>query len=192
MKIRRNLISVCALALLSGLGLVPPSLAQSDHGPVENRFLFVFDTSSAMKKRLPAEEHAIGGLFDILLNGHLLPGDSIGIWTFNRDLHTGLVPLQRWSSDQLTTFPPELIGFIHKQRYTKDTRFDELIPALNEVVKTSPRLTIFIFCDGEGQVQVNDLPWAATINNTFKLHQREMAKGRVPYVIVLRSQIGPD
>ena len=192
MKIRRNLtrICICAFALFAGPGLVPPSLAQSDHGPVENRFLFVFDTSSAMKKRLPAEEKAISALFAIILNGHLRFGDTIGVWTFNQDPHTGEFPLQSWSDDKLTTFPLELIGFLKNQRYSKDTHFDALMPELNEVMKTSQRLTIFIFCDGDGQI--SDIPYAASLNSTFKQHQRQMEKGRIPFVVVLRSQIGQD
>ena len=143
-----------------------------------------------MKKRLPAEDHAITELFDITLNGHLRQGDTVGVWTFNQDLHTGVFPLQRWTGDKITSFPDQLIAFLKAQRYTKDTRFDELIPALNEVVKTSPRLTTIIFCDGDGLV--SDLPWADTINNTFKQRQRQMAKGRIPFAIVVRSQIGRD
>ncbi len=189
MKIRRTLTCICAVALLAPC-LVPPLLAQVDHGPVENRLLLVFDTSSAMKKRLPAEEKAINELFDITLNGHLRPGDSIGVWTFNRDLHTGEFPLRPWSSELITTFPPQLVAFLKNQRYTKDTRFDALLPTLSEIVRTSPRLTVIIFCDGDGHV--TDIPAAVGINQTFKQRYHQMAKARVPFVIVLRSQIGRD
>ncbi|HEV2319688.1 MAG TPA: hypothetical protein VGV18_08060, partial [Verrucomicrobiae bacterium] len=82
--------------------------------------------------------------------------------------------------------PPELAEFLKQQRYSKDTRFDALIPTLNEVVRTSMRLTVVIFCDGDGQVK--GIPAAAGINASIKQHHRQMEKARVPFVIVLRSQ----
>jgi hypothetical protein len=153
---------------------------------VENRYLLVFDTSSAMKRRLPAEGKSIDALFQITLNGKLHSGDSIGVWTFNRDLHMGDFPQQDWSDDAVNTFPPEIEGFLKKQRYAKDTRFDGLIPTLNEVVQKCPRLTTIIFCDGDGQV--SGIPGADGINSSFKQHGHLMEKSKMPFVIVLRSQ----
>jgi hypothetical protein len=169
-------------------GIFSPLHAQSGQRRVENRLLLVFDTSSAMKKRVPTEVKAVDQLFELTLNGKLRPGDSVGIWTFSRDLHMGQFPQQEWSGDKINTLPPQIAAFLKKQRYSKDTRFDQLIPTLNEVVKTSPRLTTIIFCDGDGQVQ--GIPGADTINSSFKEHQRQMEKAHVPFVIVLRSQFG--
>ncbi|HEY1790137.1 MAG TPA: hypothetical protein VGJ73_18465 [Verrucomicrobiae bacterium] len=186
MKIRINLICFCIVALLAAPGFILPSPAQSNQPRVENRLLLVFDTSSAMKRRLPNEAKAIDQLFQLTLNGKLRPGDSVGIWTFSRDLHLGQFPQQDWTPDMVNSLPPEIEGFLKKQRYAKDTRFEALIPTVNEVVRTSPRLTIVIFCDGDGQV--NGIPGAASINASFKQHQHDMDKARMPFVIVLRSQ----
>ncbi|HEV2329959.1 MAG TPA: hypothetical protein VGY56_14355 [Verrucomicrobiae bacterium] len=188
MNIRKNLICICAVALLAGPGVISPVRAQSGERRVENRLLLIFDTSSAMKKRVPDEIKAINALFEITLNGRLRYGDSIGVWTFSRDLHLGQFPQQEWTEDKVNTLPPELAAFLKKQHYSKDTRFDALIPMLNEVVRTSPRLTTVIFCDGEGHV--SGIPGADSINTNFKGHQRDMEKARMPFVIVLRSQFG--
>lgn len=171
---------------MAGPGLVSPLRAQSDQPRVENRYLLVFDTSSAMKRRLPAEEKSLDALFQITLNGKLRGGDSIGVWTFNRDLHMGDFPQQDWRDDDVNTLPPEIAGFLKKQHYAKDTRFDGLIPTLNEVVQKCPRLTTIIFCDGDGQV--SGIPGADGINSSFKQHGHLMEKARMPFVIVLRSQ----
>lgn len=141
-----------------------------------------------MKKRLPAEAQAVNQLFAIALNGQLGQGDSVGVWTFSRDLHTGEFPLQQWTFDKIATVPQEIIAFVKHQHYSKTTRFDELIPVLNDVVRNSPRLTTVIFCDGDGELK--GLPAAPTINAVFKAHYRAMEKGRVPFVIILRSQFG--
>jgi hypothetical protein len=183
-----NLVCVCvyAAALLAGLGLAAPLRAQSVFSRGDNRLLLIFDTSSAMKKRLPAEERAIKQLFALTLYGQFRLGDSIGVWTFDRDLHLGQFPQLEWSDHTLSTLPSELIEFLEQQRYAKQTRFDALISTLNEVVRSSPRLTIIIFCDGGGQV--SGIPAAAGINASFKQHHRQMERARVPFVVVLRSQ----
>lgn len=186
MKIRTKFICLCAVALAAGPLL--PLRAQSDQRRVESRLLLVFDTSSAMKKRLPIEVKAVNQLFDITLNGKLRAGDSVGVWTFGRDLRMGEFPQQEWTGDKINILPPEIAAFLKRQRYSKATRFDELMPTLNEVVRTSPRLTTLIFCDGDGQVQ--GIPGADAINSSFKEHKRQMDKARVPFVIVLRSQFG--
>ena len=186
MKIRTNVIFACAIALLAGPGAISHLRAQSSQPRVESRLLLVFDTSSAMKKRLPNEEKGIDELFELTLNGKLRRGDSVGVWTFGHDLHLGVFPQLEWSDDKLSSLPIEVAAFLKKQRYAKDTRFDVLMPTLNEVVRTSPRLTTVIFCDGDGQV--SDIPGADGINASFKQHQRIMEKAHMPFVIVLRSQ----
>ncbi|HXC34992.1 MAG TPA: hypothetical protein VNV43_03905 [Candidatus Acidoferrales bacterium] len=188
MNIQNNLICICAVALLAGPGVISPLRAQSGERRVENRLLLVFDTSSAMKRRVPDEIKAINALFEITLNGRLRYGDSVGVWTFGRDLHLGQFPQQEWTEDKINTLPPELAAFLKKQHYSKDTHFDALIPTLNEVVRTSPRLTAVIFCDGDGHV--SGIPGADSINTNFKGHQRDMERARMPFVIVLRSQLG--
>ena len=191
MKTRKNVLclSIC-FALLASAGPVPALHAQNSAPTVENRILLIFDTSSAMKKRQPDEDKAINQLFAITLNGRLHRGDTVGVWTFNRDLHIGQFPLQEWNDQQVTMVPDEIVGFLKKQHYAKETSFDDLLPTLNQVVHNSPRLTIFIFCDGDGEVK--DIPGTDAINTSFKQHYHDMEKARVPFVIVLRSQFGKD
>lgn len=167
-------------------GFAPPLRAQSS--PSGDRYLLIFETSSAMKKRLPAEEKAIKQLFAITLNGQLHPGDTIGVWTFNKDLRTGQFPLQSWEPEDIMTTPLDIISFIKKQRYTRTTSFDELAPVLDQVVRNSARLTTFIFCDGDGQME--GTPANAAINSVFAQNKDAMEKARDPFVIVLRSQFG--
>lgn len=186
MKSQKNLICICLAALFLGPGICLPLRAQSDSRRIENRFLLIFDTSSAMKKRVPNEIKAVNALFEITLNSKLRPGDSVGIWTFSQDLHLGQFPQQEWTEDKVNSLPPAIGAFLKKQHYGKETRFDGLVQTLNEVVKTSPRLTTLIFCDGNGEVQ--GIPGAPTINASFKQHQHDMEKAHMPFVIVLRSQ----
>jgi hypothetical protein len=170
--------------LLAGIFLVAPAHAQ----PVQERFLFIFDTSAAMKKRLPAVEKAIDTMLATSLGGRLHSGDDIGVWTFDHELRAGEFPLQHWSPENATTFASNLKVFIRKQRYAKDTSFDALQPLLSQIIRNSERLTVFIFCDGENEISWT--PYDTGINQLFQQRQAERKKSLQPFVLALRSQLG--
>src|SRR5215469_15313975 len=130
MKIQRhsiNLLGRFFLMLLIGIAFIPNLHAQSTGRRIENRYLLVFDTSSGMKKRLPAEEKAVKELFAITLNGQIKPGDTIGIWTFSKGLHTGQFPLTHWEPNDIVSLPMEVLAFVKGQHYSKTSSFDTLM-----------------------------------------------------------------
>ncbi len=170
--------------LLAGIFSAAPARAQT----VPERFLFVFDTSAAMKKRLPGVEKAIDSMLVLSLGGRLHAGDEVGVWTFGHDLHTGEFPLQPWLPGDAAKFASQLKAFLHKQHYAKDTSFDALQPLLNQVVRNSERLTVLIFCDGRNEISWT--PYDTGINQLFHQRQTERQKSLQPFVLVLRSQRG--
>ncbi len=174
--------------LLAGIFLAPALRAQPAAPNVDSRFLLVFDTSSAMKRRVPAVQKALHEILAAVTNGPLHSGDTIGVWTFDQELHKGQFPLQRWEPDNAGMIASNITVFVGKQRYTKTTRFDALLPLLNQVVKGSERLTVLIFCDGQGEI--HDTPYDPGINQIFQQRQSERQKERLPVVIGLRSQLG--
>ncbi len=175
------------LAALAGLIFVPGLRAQQPARRVQNRLLLVFDTSSDMKRRLPAEEKAVERL-SYTLFGQFQTGDSIGVWTFSHNLRTGEYPLEQWESGRMPALESNIVTFVKGQRYSKTTSFDDIGPTLDEVVRHSERLTTLIFCDGEGQM--SGTPNDAAINAVFRKNDEVMRKARQPFVIVLRSQLG--
>jgi len=174
--------------LLAGIFLVPAVRAQPAVRNGDNRFLLIFDTSSDMKRRLPAVQKALNDILAAGMNGQLHPGDSIGVWTFDQDLHTGQFPLQHWEPDNAAMITSNITAFVGKQRYIKTTRFDAFLPLLNRVVGGSERLTVLIFCDGKGEI--HGTPYDVGINQIFQQRQSERQKARLPIVIGLRSQRG--
>jgi hypothetical protein len=174
--------------LLAGIFLVPAVRAQPAVRNWDNRFLLIFDTSSDMKRRLPAVQKAVNDILAASTNGLLHPGDSIGVWTFDQDFHAGQFPLQHWGPENAALITSNINAFIGKQRYTKTTRFDALLPSLNQVVGGSDRLTVLIFCDGQGEI--HGTPYDVGINQIFQERQSEREKARLPIIIGLRSQRG--
>ena len=169
--VRRGLILA---ALLTGTFLAPALRAQPAPQRVDNRFLLIFDTSSDMRQRLPAVQKALDALLATSVNGQLHSGDSVGVWTFDQDLHAGQFPLQHWKPDDAPMIASNITKFVKKQHYLNKTGFDALQPLLNQVVQGSERLTVLIFCDGKGEI--HGTPYDAGINQIFQQRQRERQK----------------
>jgi len=183
-----NILTRWFLALLAALIFIPVSRAQAPAAPVETRVLLIFDTSSAMKKRVPNEVKAIKQIFALALAERLQNGDSVGVWTFNSDAQTGLFPLQLWQVQNITPTASSVISFVEAQHYSKTTSFDKLTPLINHIVSISPRVLVIIFCDGDGQFK--GTPFDNSVNAAFKEHQSDMRKAREPFVIALQGEYG--
>jgi len=174
--------------LLAGVFLISKMPAQPAMQPVENHFLLVFNTSSDMKKRLPAVKIALDMMLARNMQGQLHAGDSIGVWTFDREVHSGQFPPQPWVPQNAALIASNITRFVAKQHYSKKTSFDALRPYLNWVVQNSDRLTVLIFCDGESEI--SGTPFDASINQIFKQRQVERRNTRQPFILLLRSQLG--
>lgn len=174
--------------LWSGIFFVSAACAQTEERTVQDRVLFIFDTSSDMKPRVDAMQKELDTLLATSLSEQLHAGDSIGVWTINQTLHPGDYPLQTWDPDQAAKIASTLTQFVGKQHYSKTTHFEALQPLLNRVVKDSERLTILIFCDGD--TKMAGTPYDASINEIFDQKKAEQKKARQPFIVMLRSQRG--
>jgi hypothetical protein len=154
----------------------------------EERWLFVFDTSTLMKKRLPAVEMEIKNIFSSNLEGRLHAGDSLGVWTFDKELHLGQFPLTVWAPENAVATATNLIAFLRRQHYAGETTFSALQPILNRVIQDSERLTVAIFCDGAGEIDWT--PYNDGINDAIRSTLEERKKLRQPVVLLLRTQFG--
>jgi hypothetical protein len=174
--------------LLGGISAVPALRAEPAARKVDSRLLLVFDTSAEMKRRLPAVQQALASLLATNLHGELHTNDSLGVWTFDQELRTGQYPLQRWKPANSAAIVSNLNAFVASRRYSKKTRFEALVPTLNQLAANSERLTVAIFCDGNGVMQ--GTPYDTGINQIFKKRRDERQQTQQPIVIVLRAQLG--
>lgn len=181
-------IAPVAFALCAGFPLIPSGRAQSTTQMGEDRFLFIFDTSSEMKRRQTAVQTEMKQLLATSMGGQLHSGDSIGVWTFGQELNTAKFPEQRWLPADAVTIASDINKFVGKQRFTGNTRFSALQPRLNEIIQHSGRLTVLIFSDGGDDI--NWTPYDAGINQVFKQRQAEQKNTRQPFVLVFRTQLG--
>jgi len=176
------------LALFAGFIPIPASHAQTAPQNNDSRYLLIFDTSAEMKKRLPAVQTEVNQLMATSLSGQLRPGNSLGVWTFDKDLHAGQFPLEHWNPDDAVAVASSINKFIGRQRYANGTRFTALQPQLDQVIQSSGRLTVLIFCDGEDEIKWT--PYDDGINQIFQQRLAEQKKTRQPFVLVFRTQLG--
>jgi hypothetical protein len=165
------------------LGLVPHAVGQG-----QERWLLVFDMSSAMKKRLPALSTEITKIFASNMGYKLHSGDSVGVWTFDTQVHMGQFSLLTWQPADAALVATNLMRFIGKQDFKGKTEFAALQPLLSQVIHSSERLTVLIFADGEGEVE--GTPYDDGINENLAAGMAERKKHREPVVVVLRTQQG--
>ncbi len=163
-------------------------LCTAAHAADEQRWLFVFDTSAAMKKRLPAVEAEIKSLLLSSVDGKLRTNDSVGVWTFDSQLHTGQFPLMWWQPERAALEATNLAAFLRGQKFSSNTKFDALQPTLNRVIADSERLTVLIFCDGADEIHWT--PYDESLNAMLAQTAAERKKSLQPVVILLRTQMG--
>ncbi len=184
----------CKKMGIAGLALALATLvsgsraaAQSTMEPPQ-RWLLIFDTSVTMKSWLPATSTEVQDVFISSMSGQLREGDSVGVWTFNKQLRTGDYPLIPWVPSQASAEASDLTSFLDRAHYLSSTHFAVLGPALKQVIAHSRRLNIVIFCDGLDDMKLT--PYDAGINQTFKQLKEMHKKSQQPFVVVMRTQEG--
>ena len=174
---------LCALLAALALPMNAPAQPTSPQ-----RWLFIFDLSPAMQKRLPATETALKEFFATAAGGQLQAGDSIGVWTFDQKLRTGQFPLVVWNPNYATALTTNLIGFLRAQKFILDSQPAALQPVLGNVVAGSERLTVVIFCDGQSEISAT--PFDSGINQNFQDSRAERKKNQQPFVVLIRTLAG--
>ena len=185
---RQKLFSAVAKWLCVLLAL----LALPQNAPAQpttsQRWLFIFDLSSTMKKQLPATEEVLKNFFGSGAEGRLQDGDNLGVWTYDQKTHGGQFPLVIWKPEQVTTMATNLIAFLRSRTYTASSKLAALQPALTGVITNSERLTIVIFCDGESDLTAT--PYDSGINQSFLDGRAERKKNLQPFVVLIRTLSG--
>lgn len=175
--------------LLVGSVFVFSGYAQQQSPRYENRLLLIYDTSWSMKSRISkTQESTLELLSRLATGGGLRMGDTVGVWTFAQDATTGKMPLQVWDPNTAATTVSNINHFLTKQHYSGSTRFDKLTQLLPGIVQDSDRLTIVIFCDGDGKFV--GTRYDDAINSLFQLKHSDARNASEPIVLILRSQLG--
>jgi hypothetical protein len=186
-----QLFLAAAPPLLAALLLAAPPCRANDAPGIpnqrENRFLFVVDTAARMRG---CSNVIVQGVVDLLgsdMRGEFRKGDTIGLWTYNDKLHTEF-PMQVWSKEDKSAILDEMAAYLRGRRYEKRAHFTNVMSPLNQVIKTSERITVILISDGSGLIQ--GTPFDKEINKLQKKYAHELRTAHVPFVTVLTARNG--
>src|SRR5665213_655980 len=140
----RQIFAVAPFWVLAGIILCAAwngaAAGPVQHRRMENRFLIVVDTASAMKSRTNGIEEAVAGLIASDMKGELRPGDTIGLWTYSDTLSTDF-PMQVWSEGKKQAIANDIGEHMRSLVYEKRSHLEKAWPAIHQAVTTSERLT---------------------------------------------------
>jgi hypothetical protein len=190
LSIRQNFAGAIVGLLLALFLPVASSRAQISpvqHRRMENRFLFVIDTSSAMKSRSDGVEQAVGQLIASGMKGELRKGDTIGLWTYSDRLSTDF-PMQVWSEKKQDQILSDLREHVHGLVYEKRAHLDKAWQTIHQVVASSERLTLILIFDGAEPIK--GTMFDKDINKLHKQYAGEFRSAHEPIVTVLAARNG--
>lgn len=178
-----------AVLLLALCGIAFPFHASAQTNAVPaNRWLFIVDTSHGMQRRAESARQIAASLIASGMSGQLHAGDSVGLWTFNTDLHSGQFPLQEWTPGNSRTVAQRVFDFLGNQKNEKDSRLEKIIPNLNQVIAASQFITVILISDGSSEI--HGTPFDDRINASYKAWREQQEKSQMPFVTLLRARDG--
>lgn len=157
-------------------------------GQSSNRWLFVFNTSSNMRDRSKGLEAVTEDLLTTAMHGNIHAGDSIGIWTFDKQLRADEVPLQTWNPKGATSTAQGIMQFLHAHPYKNSAAFGDVMTNMLRVIEMSDFITIILVSDGNDPVRGTpiDTQLQAFYKNNYQLEK----KARMPIITVFRGENG--
>ncbi|HZR18086.1 MAG TPA: hypothetical protein VFE51_12395 [Verrucomicrobiae bacterium] len=176
-------VCLAALPLLAAGQTNSPALIYP-----KNRYLLVVETSRAMQRRADVMALAVRELLNSAVAGQARRGDTLGVWTFDEDLHTGLLPLQQWSPDSQAAITDRIVGFLKAQKFEKHARFDKVVPAVEGLARNSQFITVLLVCSGEADI--HGTRFDQRINEFFRTWRLQPQDAGTPFIIALRAQSG--
>ncbi len=189
----RGWLSAVLVAALTTGGLAPRAFAQNQTGaaampPSNNRFLFIVDTSSGMKRQGDKERETVESILRSGFNGQLHAGDTIGVWTFNEDVYTGRLGLQQWTPGDSDEIVLRTTEFLRHQPFEKKSRLDVAMSAVTKIINVSDVITVVIVSDGKNAII--GTPFDRDINGLYAQNLRDNKKNPAPMVTVLQGKGG--
>lgn len=178
-----------AFLLLCLIALLLPQAGRSQGGrETPNRFLFVIERSSAMKRAEAATLNTLQQLIATGAYGAMRRGDIYTIWTFDREIHDQQFAPHVWLPEVSSALAATAAKFLKDQKYSWSTKLDPVVARFVQVMKTTPAMTVFLITDGSEVLF--GTPFDLEVSTIVIRHAAEMAREKRPFVITLVAQEG--
>ena len=129
-------------------------------------------------------------LLTTAVHGNIRAGDSIGIWTYDKELRSEEMGLQNWNPKQATSTAQNIMQFLQKHPYKSSSSgaFDDVMTNILRVVEMSDFITVILVSDGNDPVR--GTPIDAQLTTFYKNNYQLEKKARMPIVTVIRGEKG--
>lgn len=161
--------------------------APSAERRMENRFLFVIDTSSSMRARTNGIVRGVASLLESDMRGEFRKGDTIGVWTYDEKIHTDM-PMLVWDKEKKESITSDVIRYLDHQRYEGHSHLDKVLSSIGQVLEQSERLTVILIHDGSERIRGTEFD--TDLNDLQKKYARSFRSAHVPMITVLVARGG--
>lgn len=179
------------LVAMQWMALATAMAAPTARPPVKpegNRFLFVIETSVAMGRLEHGGRQAIFDLLHSGVDGRMRRGDTYGIWTFNEQVYSGLVPMQTWDPQKRLEQASAIGRFLKAQKYEKEGNIESLLQQLQAVARGAKDVNIFVVTDESATF--TGTPFDESINDAYQAHRGEARAAKKPLLTTLVARNG--
>ena len=184
MLMKRYVFSVVmGIWVVSGLAALAAVKAKSVPAPDGQRFLFIVDVSSSMERLQAATEAAIYEMLGSGVKSQMWPGDTYGLWTFNKETFAGKFPMQIWDSRNSSQLGTIAAAFLSDQTCEKSSNVKLMIATLTSLVRAVSNLNVFIVSNGDSLM--TGTPFDKEINAEYKSKRKERREAEQPFITTL-------
>jgi len=157
-------------------------------GQEGNRFLFVVDTSSSMKRLDQAGRQTVHDLIYSGLEQRMQPGDTLGVWTFGNETKGGVFPIQVWSSEKNEDLAEQVSRFLKAESMGRGSRLDNAITNVERLAKSVKDVDIILVTSAATRFKPDD-SWTV-LDQAWKARVDEAKKKNKPIVLALAARGG--
>ena len=176
------------MVLATAMAAPQPSKPAKPPKPEGNRYLFILETSSGMTRLEHGGRQAVFDLIYSGVDGRMRRGDTYGIWPFNEQVYSGLVPMQTWDPQKRLEQASAVGRYLRTHKYEKEGNFQLLMKQVHAVVRGAQDVNILVVTDG-------NTAFAGTlfdqlINAGFETNRVQVQNAKKPLVVTLVARQG--
>jgi len=176
------------MVLATAMAAPQPSKPAKPPKPEGNRFLFILETSAGMTRLEHGGRQAIFDLIYSGVDGRMRRGDTYGIWPFNEQVYSGLVPMQTWDPQKRLEQASAVGRYLRTHKYEKEGNFQLLMKQVHAVVRGAQDVNIFVVTDGN--TAFAGTLFDQVINAGFETNRMQVQTAKKPLVVTLVARQG--
>ena len=116
------------------------------------------------------------------------PGDTFGMWTFNKETTAGKFAMQTWEPRRARQQATMAAAFISGLNYEHSSDLKDVTQRLKSIIHAVSNVTVFIVSDGDAPMK--GTPFDKSINAEYKRQRRDRSSSKRPFVTTLIARDG--